>query len=53
MVVNRKGRPSMNTARLHRLEARLPAGSNGGICLFCLAVMGPILLIAIALRILG
>jgi hypothetical protein len=53
MVVNFKGRPAMNPARFHRLEARLPAGSNAGICLFCLAVMGPTLIIAIALRVVG
>jgi hypothetical protein len=53
MVVNREGRPAMNPARFHRLEARLPAGSNAGICLFCAAVMGPMFLIAIALRVLG
>lgn len=43
----------MNTAHLRRLEARLPAGSNAGICLFCLGVMGPTFIIAIALRVLG
>jgi len=41
----------MNPARFHRLEARLPAGSNADICLFCLAVMGPTLIIATALRV--
>jgi hypothetical protein len=43
----------MNPARFHRLEARLPAGSNAGICLFCAAVMAPTLMIAIVLRVMG
>lgn len=43
----------MNTARMRRLEDRLPAGSNAGMCLFCVAVMAPTLIIAIAMRVLG
>ena len=43
----------MNSARLQRLEAQLPAGSKAGICLFCLAVIGPVIMIAIVLRVLG
>jgi hypothetical protein len=43
----------MNTARMRRMEAQLPAGSNAGICLFCLAVMAPIIIIAVAMRVLG
>jgi hypothetical protein len=43
----------MNTSRLRRLEATLPAGSNAGIALFCGATMLPIALIAVCLRVLG
>lgn len=43
----------MNTSRLRRLEATLPAGSNAGIALFCAAITLPTTIIALCLRVLS
>lgn len=43
----------MNTSRYNRLEARLPATSATGIALFTAVLLLPVMLIALALRVLG
>lgn len=43
----------MNMSRYNRLEARIPATSGAGITLFTAALLLPVMLIAVALRVLG